>query len=143
MDWRERKELNKQKEKAMSEFFELVESSEYAKNLQRLCNSSANYSGADRRHEVYEVYEDEKDKNILQDLEDDLLQASVEFYTEFVSFFRKYNSESSRVHSAMGSKTSELKKKTSAENGKKGGRPRKAPGEARASDINRHLTINV
>jgi hypothetical protein len=45
---------------------------------------------------------------------------------EFIEFVKKYNSESSRIHSEMGSRTSELKKKTSAENGKKGGRPKKS-----------------
>jgi len=50
-------------------------------------------------------------------------------YTAELKFVKKgnseFSSESSRVHAEMGSKTSERKKKTSAENGKKGGRPRK------------------
>ena len=124
IDWKERKALNEKKETVLNEFWQIVESSEFAKALQGLCNVSDNYATASCRLERYEE-QPEQDKNILQDYQDEVLQDSVEFYSEFVKFFKKYNSESSRVHSAMGSKTSELKKKTSAENGKKGGRPRK------------------
>lgn len=123
--WQERKELTEKKESVMNEFWQIVETSEFAKALQRLCNASDNYATASVRLERYEDQESQ-DKNILTEYQDEVLADSVDFYSEFVSFFKKYNSESSRVHSAMGSAKSEKKASTSRENGKKGGRPRKS-----------------
>lgn len=125
MTFQERKELEEKKESVINEFFTIVESSEFAKAMQRLCNASDGYAEADARLERYEE-QSEQDKSIMQDFQDDLLRSSVEFYSEFVSFFKKYSSESSRVHSAMGAVKSEKKASASRENGKKGGRPRKS-----------------
>lgn len=124
MTFAERKELEQKKEIALNEFFELVESSEFAKELQGLCNSSDCYGVSSIRLEMYED-KPNPDPKMLQLYEDDCLRDGYYFYSEFVAFVKKYNSELSRVMSALGSKTSELKKITSAENGKKGGRPRK------------------
>ena len=125
MTFQERKELEEKKESLMNEFWKIAESSEFAKAMQRLCNASDSYATADARLERYEE-QSEQDKSILQDFQDDVLRGSVGFYSEFVSFFKKYSSESSRVHSKMGSAKSEKKASASRENGKKGGRPRKS-----------------
>lgn len=124
MTFAEKKELEQKKELVMNEFFELVESSEFAKELQGLCNCSDSYGVSSIRHEMYEDNPN-PDPKMLQLYEDELLTDSYNFYSEFVNFVKKYNSELSRVMSVLGSKTSEAKRKASAENGKKGGRPRK------------------
>ena len=133
MDWKLRKELEEKKEKLMSEYWRIVDPSNegsiiaknnFVRELNELCNLQANYAHACERLDEYtqrQVY----DKKFVEELEDDVLAEQVEFYSAFVAFVKKFESESSRVHSAMGSKTSERKKKSSAENGKKGGRPRK------------------
>lgn len=133
MDWKLKKELEEKKEALMNEYWQIVdpdnEGSIIAKNnlvreLNELCNLQSHFTAASERLDEYaqrQVF----DKKILEQLEDEVLFEQVEFYSAFVAFVKKFESESSRVHSAMGSKTSELKKKTSAENGKKGGRPRK------------------
>lgn len=133
MDWKLKRELEEKKEKLMSEYWQIVDpnnegaiisKNNFVRELNELCNLQANYAHASERLDEYtqrQVY----DKKFVEELEDDVLAEQVEFYSAFVAFVKKFESESSRVHSAMGSKTSELKKKTSAENGKKGGRPRK------------------
>lgn len=126
MKWQEEKELKEKKAKLDDEFFSLQEKSNLAKELARLCRASGTYTVSALRVENYEEQE-EQDKKILQSLKEELLLDEVDFYSGFVEFVKKFSSESSRVHSEMGSKTSDLKKKTSAENGKKGGRPRKNP----------------
>ena len=126
MKWQEEKELKEKKAKLDDEFFSLQEKSNLAKELARLCRASGTYTVSALRVENYEEQE-EQDKKILQSLKEELLLDEVDFYSGFVEFVKKISSESSRVHSEMGSKTSDLKKKTSAENGKKGGRPRKNP----------------
>lgn len=126
MKWQEEKELKEKEAKLIDEYFSLQEKMNFAKELDMLCRASDNYTASGLRVEKYEE-QGEQDKKILQELNEELLLAKVEFYSTFVEFVKKYSSESSRVHSEMGSKTSELKKKTSAENGKKGGRPRKNP----------------
>jgi hypothetical protein len=131
--WQERKELNEKKETVMKEFWQIVDPKDegtitatnvFVRELQELCNISDNYATASVRLERYEDKESH-DKETLQDYQDEVLADCVEFYTAFVAFAKKYSSESSRVHSAMGAKTSEKKASTSRENGKKGGRPRK------------------
>lgn len=140
IDWKERKELKEQLEVLRKDYWQLVspmsDTDIFSKNpfihgLQKLTNSASNFSSACRQVELFaEKFPD--DKKNLQDLEDTELQEEVEFYALFNEFVKKYSSESSRVHSAMGAKTSELKKRTSAENGKKGGRPRKNPSSSSA-----------
>ena len=124
MKWQEEKELKEKNAKLDDEYFSLQEKSNLAKELAQLCRSSGTYTASALRVENYEKQE-EQDKKRLQELKEDLLLDEVDFYSAFVEFVKKFSSESSRVHSAMGSKTSERKKKTSAENGKLGGRPRK------------------
>lgn len=126
MKWQEEKELKEKVAKLDDEFFSLQEKSNFAKELAMLCRASGTYTASALRVEKYEEQE-EQDKKILQELNEELLLDEADFYSAFVSFVKKFSSESSRVHSAMGSKTSERKKKTSAENGRKGGRPRKDP----------------
>ena len=115
----------------MKEYWKLADPEEkgysapaLVKELDELCRLSDSFTSADSRAERYAA-SSEQDPKVVQELDDELLQAKVDYYSAFVAFVKKFSSESSRVHSAMGSKTSELKKKTSAENGKKGGRPRK------------------
>ncbi len=134
MDWETRKELKAKREKVMKEYWQIVDPENegtirsknvFIRELEELCNYSDSFVLASSRLEHY-CDKAEQDKKVVQDLEDELLDSEVDFYSAFVAFAKKFSSESSRVHSAMGSKTSELKKKTSAENGKKGGRPRKS-----------------
>jgi hypothetical protein len=124
MKWQEEKELKEKKAKLDDEFFSLQEKSSFAKELARLCRSSGTYTASALRVENYEKQE-EQELKILHELKEELLLDEVDFYSAFVEFVKKFSSESSRVHFEMGSKTSERKKKTSAENGKLGGRPRK------------------
>lgn len=131
MDWQTRKELKQNFETLMKEYWKLADPEEkgysapaFVKELDELCRASDSFALADSRVERY-AESSEQDSKVVQELDDELLQAKFDYYSAFVSFVKKFSSESSRVHSAMGSKTSELKKKTSAENGKKGGRPRK------------------
>lgn len=126
MKWQEKKELKEKKAKIDDEFFSLQEKSNFAKELARLCRASGTYTASALRFENYEKQE-EQELKIFHELNEELLLDEVDFYSAFVEFVKKFSSESSRVHSEMGSKTSDLKKKTSAENGKKGGRPRKNP----------------
>lgn len=126
MKWQEEKELKEKKAKLDDEFFSLQEKNNFAKELARLCRASGSFTASALRVEKYEEQE-EQDKKIVQELKEELLLDEVDFYSAFVEFVKKFSSESSRVHSEMGSKTSERKKITSAENGKKGGRPRKNP----------------
>lgn len=136
MKWQEEKELKEKKEKLADEYFSLQEKMNFAKELAMLCRASDNYTASALRVENYELQIQRleqadictpAEKKVLQELNEELLLDEVDFYSAFVEFVKKFSSESSRVHSEMGSKTSELKKKTSAENGKKGGRPRKNP----------------
>ena len=128
MDWQTRKELKQNFETLMRDYWKLADpedkgNSAFVKELDELCRASDAFALADSRAERYA--ESSKD---LQELDDELLQAKFDFYSAFVAFVKKFSStESSRVYAVMGSKTSERKKKTSAENGKKGGRPRKKP----------------
>lgn len=124
--------MTTEKEKALEEFWQIVDPNDngiikstniFVRELQELCNLSSNATAADIRLEHYEETRG-ADKKIIKELEEDADRASTEFYNTFVTFVKKYNSESSRVHSAMGAKTSERKVCTSRENGKKGGRPR-------------------
>lgn len=124
MKWQEEKELKEKKAKLDDEFFSMQEKSNFGKELARLCRVYGTFTASALRFENYEKQE-EQDKKIVQELKEELLLDEVDFYSAFVEFVKKFSSESSRVHSEMGSKTSDLKKKTSAENGKKGGRPRK------------------
>ena len=131
MDWETRKELKENFDVVMKEYWKLADPEEkgysapaLVKELDELCRLSDSFTSADSRAERYAA-SSEQDPKVVQELDDELLQAKFDYYSAFVAFVKKFNSDSSRVHSAMGSKTSELKKKTSAENGKKGGRPRK------------------
>ena len=126
MYWREEKTMKEQKDKLLKEFFELTENLNFARELNLLCLASDSYGTAAELLERY-AEKDEQDKKTLRELEENVLRAELDYYSTFVEFVKKYNSESSRVHSLMGSKTSDRKKATSAENGKKGGRPRKKP----------------
>jgi len=124
MKWQEEKELKEKKAKLDDEFFSMQEKSNFGKELARLCRASGTYTVSALRVENYEKQE-EQELKIFHELNEELLLDEVDFYSAFVEFVKKFSSESSRVHSEMGSKTSERKKITSAENGKKGGRPRK------------------
>ncbi|MBO4711613.1 hypothetical protein J5681_06840 [bacterium] len=133
MDWQTRKELKEKLEVVMKDYWAVVDpdnegtlhpKNAFVRELDELCRLSDFFTLADSRSERY-AEEKEQDKKVVQELDDELLQSKVDFYSAFTAFVKKFENESSRVHSAMGSKTSELKKKTSAENGKKGGRPRK------------------
>ena len=125
MTYFEKKELKEQKTKLSDECFSLQEKMNFAKELAMLCRASDSYTASALRYEKY--VEEDTDNKILEELEEELLVDEVAFYSAFIEFVKKFSDENSRVFSALGSKTSERKKKTSAENGKKGGRPRKKP----------------
>lgn len=132
-DFKKRKELKENLETAKKEFWQIVDPNDngdihgtpFIDELQGLCRLSDALAVADRRLEVYEE-NGEQDAKERQELEDEELSAEVDYYTAFVAFAKKYSSESSRVHSAMGAVKSEKKASASRENGKKGGRPRKS-----------------
>ena len=120
--------LKTKKEAVMNEYWQIVEHGEninFIRELIELCRLQSNLSSTSTRYDIYE--EEGAEHKVLKELEEEEELESLEYYSAFNSFVRKFENESSRVHSAMGAKTSELKKKTSAENGKKGGRPRKSP----------------
>ena len=121
INWKEKQTLEEKKEKLLSEAFELTEKLNFAKELENLCRTSDAFTSASNRLE----YAETENAQTLKEFEENELIEEVNFYFTFVEFIKKYNSESTRIYSKMGSKTSEIKKKTSAENGKKGGRPRK------------------
>lgn len=130
--WQERKAQKEALENVKKDFWAIVDpqnkgdihGSPFIDALQKLCNASDAFALAGRHLDVY-AEKDEQDKKELQELEDELLTAELDYYSAFVTFATKYGSESSRVHSAMGAVKSEKKANSSRENGKKGGRPRK------------------
>lgn len=130
--WQERKAQKEKLESVREEFWQIVDpenkgdiwGSPFIAELQKLCNLSSAFADADRRLENY-AEKEPQDKKVIQELEDEELTAELDYYSAFVEFAKKYSSESSRVHSAMGAVKSEKKALASRENGKKGGRPRK------------------
>lgn len=130
--WQERKELKEKLENVKKDFWQIVDpenkgdihGTPFIDELQKLCNASDEFALASKHLDVYAEREPQ-DKKVIQELEDEELTAELDYYSAFVAFAKKYGSESSRVHSAMGAVKSEKKALASRQNGKKGGRPKK------------------
>lgn len=125
LNWQEKKDLELKRTQAIEEYWQVInpkEGSIVASNpliqeLVELCRASDAFVITAFKTENWEAAGDE--------LDEELLLAEVAFYQKFVGFARKLENDRARVLGEIGSIKSEKKAKSSRENGKKGGRPRK------------------
>lgn len=131
MRYQEEKEMKERAAAAKAKYWQIVdpnnESSitskdEFIQALRELCNFESSYTAACLKVEDYEQNE-VIDKNIERQYEEEKLIAEVEYYEAFCSFIETFYA---RAQKKGGQSTSEKKTAASRENGKKGGRPRKA-----------------
>lgn len=126
MRYQEEKEMKERAAAAKEKYWQIVdpnnESSitskdEFIQALRELCNAESNYTAACLREEEAD------DKNTKQFYAEETLVAEVEYYEAFCGFVEKFYAPSQKKG---GQSRSEKKTAASRENGKKGGRPRKA-----------------
>lgn len=99
MDWKELKALKEKDTELEKAFWKVIDpkdegiihsSDSFVRELQELCNSSDSYTASALRLERYEEQEN-KDKNTLQELEEEMIFDRVNFKKAFIEFVKKYS----------------------------------------------------